>query len=271
MDLDDSLIEAKLNAAEVLIHPLHDFDEAIELANDALDIARESDEIAEAMLLKIDALLHRGDAEHASRVAGGLPIGPFERAGLDFMVGRAKFEVGDLIGAEPLLRAAFEREKNNGDVLYVWGLFLRAQQKTQESLIWLLAAREADQRTPSWPWSLEPGAFRTRVDAALARLEESARAKIVDVAVIVADLPGAEVVTGGVDPRAGVHWDGCQDEPSESQSPSFLFVYQRNIERIAHGGGDVEDEILHCLEHLLASDSEPPSDLPQLPVASVLV
>lgn len=253
IDLDDGLVEAKLNAAEVLIHPLHHFDEAIDLADDALDVARESDEIAEAMLLKIDALLHRGDLEGAARVAMRLPIGPFENIRLGFMVGRAKFEVGDIEAAEPLLRAALEREQGNGDVHYQWALLLRAQDKIAEARAALLAAREIDQRSQAFEWALSSEQFRARTQAAIARLSDDHRAMLAAASVIVSDLPGAEVVAEGVDPRIGVLLEGPSDAGRDGGPVERVFIYQRNIERSAQGGTQIEEEIIECLEHELTT------------------
>jgi tetratricopeptide (TPR) repeat protein len=261
IDLDDGLIEAKLNAAEVLIHPLHHFDEAIDLADDALDVARESDEIAEAMLLKIDALLHRGDLEGAARVAMRLPTGPFENIRLGFMVGRAKFEVGDIEAAEPLLRAALEREQGNGDVLYQWALLLRAQDKIVDARAALLAAREIDQRSQAFEWALSSDQFKTRAQAAIARLSDNHRAMLAAASVIVSDLPGAEVVAEGVDPRVGVLLEGPTDAERTSGPVERVFIYQRNIERSAQGGTQIEEEIIECLEHELTTLANDVSDI----------
>src|SRR3954466_9101767 len=48
LSLDDSFVEAMLNAAEVLIHPLHDFDAAINLVDEALEWTEGADEVADA-------------------------------------------------------------------------------------------------------------------------------------------------------------------------------------------------------------------------------
>lgn len=260
IDLDDGLIEAKLNAAEVLIHPLHHFDEAIDLANDALDVARESDEIAEAMLLKIDALLHRGDVEGAARAAVHLPTGPFENIRLGFMVGRAKFEVEDIEAAEPLLRAALEKEPNNADVLYQWGLLCRAQDKTDDARSALLAVREIEQRSPAYEWALPSDQFKARAQAAIGRLSQKHRAMLAVAPVIVSDLPGAEVVAEGVDPRVGVLLEGPNQGGPNLGRVERVFIYQRNIERSVQGGLQVEEEIIECLEHELTTLAKGHSD-----------
>lgn len=258
IDLDDSLIEAKLNAAEVLIHPLHHFEEAIDLADEALDVARESDEIAEAMLLKIDALLHQGDMTTACRVAKALPTGPFETSGLGFLVGRAKFEVGDISGAEPLLHAAVQDDPANSDVAYHWALLLASQDKHAEARTWFLASREADQRSEPWPWSLKEDIFKTHAHAAIEHLSAKEKTLIGKAALIIADLPGAEVVAEGVDPRTGILLERSTETKKSDSPVNRVFIYQRNIERIAQGASQIENDIAQCLQQELnLTPSEP--------------
>src|SRR5687767_1007418 len=98
--IDETYVEAMLNAAEVLIHTLQDYDLGLSMVDEALDFAEGDDEIADALLLKFDACMQQGDREGASGIASRLPPGPFESPHVDFLVGRAKFETGDPSGAE---------------------------------------------------------------------------------------------------------------------------------------------------------------------------
>ena len=77
--LDDTYLEAMLNAAEVYIHPLGDYDQAIEMCDQALDLAEVDEEIIDALLLKFDALLGKGDTEEASARRRPYPEGPLRQ------------------------------------------------------------------------------------------------------------------------------------------------------------------------------------------------
>ena len=59
IELDDTFVEAMLNAAEILMHPIHDYEAAIALVEDAIDLMDDEQELADAMLLKLDALAAR--------------------------------------------------------------------------------------------------------------------------------------------------------------------------------------------------------------------
>ena len=93
ISLDDTYLEAMLNAAEVYVHPLGDYDEAIRLCEQALDLAETDDETVDALLLCFDAYLGKGDMAHAESSVRGFPpvrliilptrfwlVGPFLRS-----------------------------------------------------------------------------------------------------------------------------------------------------------------------------------------------
>src|SRR4051812_25117005 len=84
--LDETYLEAMLNAAEVYIHPLGEFDEAIEMCDQALELAETDDEVVDALLLKFDALLGKGETEGARAVCARFPAGPFENPSHLFLV-----------------------------------------------------------------------------------------------------------------------------------------------------------------------------------------
>ncbi len=78
---------------------------------------------------------------------------------------------------------------------------------------------------------------------------------------IVVDMPGAEVVADTVDPRIPVLLDFATDE-KDVVRVSRVYVYQRNVERLAPGAIEIEDEIVRALERELGAA------LPELEVAA---
>src|SRR5690606_18952990 len=53
--LDDTFLEAMLNAAELCIHPLGDLEQALSLCEDAIELAENDEELVDALLLQFDA------------------------------------------------------------------------------------------------------------------------------------------------------------------------------------------------------------------------
>jgi tetratricopeptide (TPR) repeat protein len=245
--LDDSFVEAMLNAAEVLIHPAHDFGAAIDLIDDALEWAEGDDEVADALLLKFDAYMHQGDRDAAKKVLRTLPEGPFESPRLDFLVGRAYFELGELEQAKVCLVRAVEREPEAADIHYYMGLLLDAQGTHEGATLAFLRCRELDSGAARPEWGLSQGQFERQLRRAIERLVQQQRDVLNGALVVVSDLPGAEVVADGVDPRAAVLLDALGDRDA-APSAGRAFVYQRNVERMCEGPPKLEDELLRLLE-----------------------
>jgi tetratricopeptide (TPR) repeat protein len=260
LELDDGYVDAMLNAAEVLFHPLRDYDEALRMAEEAVDWLEEDehDLRADALLIRFDVALARGEREEAERVARLLPAGPFENPQLYLQVGRARFEVGDVAGAEPLVRRAVDESPPMADAYYYMGLILEAQDDRRGALVGLLTARDLDLAMPMPPWALARDQFERRVQSALQRLQPAAAAALEGALVVVSDVPGAEVVADGVDPRLGVLLDDLSTEGPPRVGR--IFLYQRNVERMASGLLDIEDEIVRSIEHEMAAT------FPELPI-----
>lgn len=257
LEIEEGYVDAMLNAAEVLLHPLHDYDAAINIVDDALDWLEEDeiDLIADALLIKVDVHLAREDREAAKRVVALLPSGPFESPQLTLSVGRARFEVGDLEGAEPLIRRATEAEPPLADAFYYLGLLLEAKGDRRGALVGLLSARDLDLATPPPPWALRHDEFERRVQAALNKLGPELAPVVEGALIVVTDLPGAEVVAEGVDPRIALMLDDVTQEPPKV---GRVFVYQRNVERFAGGLLDVEEEIVGALAAEITATFTPP-------------
>lgn len=256
--IDDTYVEAMLNAAEVMIHALRDVENGLAMVDEALDLAEGDDEMADALLLKFDALMQQEDRSAAAAVAKKLPDGPFENDQLDFLVGRARFESGDLDGAERHLERAKDQDAASGDALYYFGLVREARGDARGATLAFLRAREADLSAPRPPWTLPLSGFERRVQSAVRRLPTTLGQALADCLVVVSDMPGPEVVAEGVDPHIGVLVDDVQDAEGKPVAQGGVptragrvFVYQRNIERFIHSANEIEDEILRALEHEL--------------------
>lgn len=249
--LDESFIEAMLNAAEVLIHPVHDFDAAIALIDEALDWAEGDEEIADAMLLKFDAYAHRGDDESARRVLKTLPEISGSNGRVSFLVGRAYFEIADLASARKHLERAVEVEAAHADARYYLAMTLDGLEQRESATIEFLRCRELDLAAPRAHWALPVAQFERTVRAAIEQLEPPLKAVLEGALIVVVDAPGAEVVAEGVDPRAAVLLDARANPATPQASETRAgraFIYQRNIERLCEDSTVLEEELIEVLK-----------------------
>jgi tetratricopeptide (TPR) repeat protein len=257
--LDDSFVEAMLNAAEVLIHPLHDFQAAVGLVDDALEWAEGEEEIADALLLKFDAHMHQGDRESAKKVLLTLPEGEYETARLEFLVGRAHFEVGNLDQAGAHLERALKLEPDAPDPHYYAGLLYDGQGKHALATAEFLRCRALDVELARPQWSMPQPQFEVLVRRAIERLTDTERAVLAGALVVVCDLPGAEVVAEGVDPRSPMLLDAIGEVDGEMRA-GRAFIYQRNVERMSEGPLELEDELVQLFQAEIADNLQSLAD-----------
>ena len=248
--LDDSFVEAMLNAAEILIHPIHDFDAAQGLVREALDFAEDDDEVADALLISFDAHMHQGDREAAGRVANRLPSGPFGNSRLDFLVGRAHFEVEHRDRARAFLTRALERDADNPELHYYIGLMHEQDKDQQAATLSFLKARKLDQLEPEPPWALSEDRFQEQVKRALEGLPAECASVVRGAMVVVSDLPGIELVADGVDPRAALILDAI-DEQAPEPKVGRVFLYKKNLERAVEEPGALHEQIAELLQQEL--------------------
>lgn len=251
IDLEEGYVDAMLNAADVCLHQLGAQEEAMRLIDDAIDWLEEHEHelLAEALLLKLDACFLRGDREAAVRVIRQMPPGPFENPELALQVGRARFDAGDVDAAEPLLRAAAEALPRNPDVTYHMALLAEVRGDARAALIGFLQTRELDLMIGPIPGALPHDVFERKVEHALkTRVRAEYLGCIEGALVVVTDVPGAEAVADGVDPRVAVLLDDVSP-PGTAPRVGRVFFYQRNLERLVPG--PIEDDVARELEREL--------------------
>lgn len=251
--LDETYLEAMLNAAEVYIHPLGDFDQAIEMCNQALELAEVDEEIIDALLLKFDALLAKGDADEATKVVAKIPPGPYDNPSHTFLVGRALYETGQTDKAVKLIEEAALKDPRQVEAHYYLGLLRDEAGDLRGATQAFLHARELDIELGLPPWAPSREQYLAMAKKAIAELNPVLRRYVEGADVYISDVPGMELVAEGVDPRALVLLDGIMGEDFagllKNEGPcARVFVYAINVARLAGSADGIEHEIGLALE-----------------------
>ncbi|MCL2779692.1 MAG: tetratricopeptide repeat protein [Polyangiaceae bacterium] len=259
--LDETYLEAMLNAAELLMHPLGEWDEAIDLCSDALDYAETKEEMADCLLLRVDALVGKGDIEEAKKCMSRLPEPPFETPSYLFLIGRAFYELGEAEKALPYLEEAIRAEPYHADAHYYLGLLRDDTGNAHGAVEAFLRARSLDLAQPLPAWASAPDAFAQIVRRVVRGLDALLSRWVRNAEVYIFDVPGAELVVDGIDPRAMVivdarppdNADNVNNIGGETPAPQNglevrLFIYQRNVERSAGAIAGLESELTAALE-----------------------
>src|SRR5690349_18378482 len=263
MELDENYLDPILLAAETLALD-GDAEKARALAERALDVAEEEEEYVDALLLKAEIELGDDDPEAAEATLAELPPVDLPTAALELRAADAFLEIEDHDRAARHFEAAAKLEPENPDPIYGLGLVAEARGEREAMVAHFQRVRALDAKSPAPPWGVTNERMEELVEAALAELPERAQKLLENVPVMVEDFPSEEVVGDGFDPRglglfAGVPFP----EQSALSGPPHLeavFLFQRNIERVARSTAEVEQEIrttlLHETGHFFGLDEE---------------
>jgi predicted Zn-dependent protease with MMP-like domain/Flp pilus assembly protein TadD len=268
MELDDEYLDPMLLAAETLALD-GDAERARGLVEQALDIAEEEDEYLDALLLKAEIELGDDDGESAEATLSQLPPVELPTAALELRAGDAFAELEDYDRAAQHYERAAKREPDNADAEYGLGLTAEARGERPEMIAHFQRVRTLDLQAPRAPWAVSEERMEELVESALGELPERAQKLLENVPVMVEEYPSEEVVADGFDPRglglfAGVPFP----EQSTLSGPPHLeavFLFQRNIERVARSMAEVEAEIrttlLHETGHFFGLDEDELAEL----------
>ncbi len=247
--LDDSFLEAVLNAAELCIHPLGDPEAALSFCSSALDLVENDDELIDTLLLQFDALLGLGRDEEAGTVCERLPPPPYENPVHSFLVGRALFETGRVKEAEELLLDSSRRDAENPEAHYYLAMIRDERGDARAATESFLKSLELDARMPLPPWTLSRETFEDTARQALERLNPRLATFLDKGEIYFADAPGVEIVVEGADPRSPVLLDSLEG----TQPKLRVFIYQRNVERMCGSLERIAETITTTLEREIAT------------------
>jgi predicted Zn-dependent protease with MMP-like domain len=163
-----------------------------------------------------------------------------------------------------LIDDAVKRSPKNAEAWYYLGLLRDERGDAHGATSAFLASRDLDLELGTPPWSLSRDTFEMTARDALASLPEELRRFVREDEVYAADVPGVEVVVDGVDPRALLLLDGVNAGATVATMTARVFVYQRNVERLAGSVEHVASEIRAALEReITATFLEPDGPLAQ--------
>ncbi len=246
--LDETYLEAMLNAAEVYIHPLGQFDDAIKMCEQALHLTESDEETIDTLLLMFDALLGKADFASARSVVMRMPTGPYDNPNHTFLVGRAYYEIGEVSRAAPLIEEAASKDPMQGEAWYYLGLIRDERGDAHGATEAFLHARDVDLREPPLPWASPQELFQKSVHKAIKALDPAFAQFIGHAEIFLSTVPGIELVADGVDPRALLLLDGLATMEFPGPPCSRIFVYQRNVERVSGSPDRMEAILQEALE-----------------------
>jgi tetratricopeptide (TPR) repeat protein len=252
--LDDEYVAPLLYAAEILLWPRGEHEEALELIDRALENADEEDEFIDAVLLRTEALLDLGEHDdEALESLDELPPTQFPDASLHARAARCFLDLEVLDAAEDHYQQSIVLDPKNGDAYHGLGIVYEERDDTRAMVKAFLKVRELDLEEKPAIWTMNQDEFEKVAEEALAELPERIRLLLGNVPIVAADYPSIEIVAEGNDPRMLGFFSGVPypEKQTMGGNPHLdcVFLYQMNIERMCRTRAEAAKEIRTTLLH----------------------
>ncbi len=229
IDLDEWYLEPILNAAELLVHPDADPDEAIRLCRRAAEMDLSTQELADATLVEVDALLLTGREEIARERIGQIDDIDSLPAAYQTVLGRILLDLGELGEAKALIDRSLKLDPDISDTWYCSGLIAREEGRRIDAVIAFLATRELDLKLPRVPWALEAGTLDKIVGDLIGDMEPDFSRTLNGTRVVVVEYPGDDLILQEIDPREVVYAQGVDPD---RRAFDTLWIFSQNLERV---------------------------------------
>jgi predicted Zn-dependent protease with MMP-like domain/Flp pilus assembly protein TadD len=230
-----------------------ELEEALELAEDALDNSEEEDEYIEALLLKTELELGLDDLEAARETLGELPPVRLPDPQHELRAAEAWLELDDLDQAAVRFTNATELVPTDGSGWHGLGLVAERHDDEGKRLEHFLKVRELDLAAPSGPYTISTEELEDSVEEVLGALPEELQRLLGNVPIVMDDYPSETLVRDGVDPRSlGLFAGTPFPEQGMTGAPPHLeqiFLFKRNLEREARSVDEVKSEVQITLMH----------------------
>ncbi len=255
--LDADWCTPELWLAELLAMQPETTAEALGHAAHALDLADEEDEYLNALALKAGLEAELGEVEEAKETLRDLPP-PEVSLGdplLALEIAELWLAVGEPEAARDRLLTLTAAEAEMADAWYTLGVAAEALgddagMRAAWKRTWDLDNAGGDDDAVA---RLEESEVLAIVEQSLGELPEKARRLLVDVPIIIADLPAQADVHTGLDPRVlGLFSGTPYSEASHlGGQPGLtqIVLFRRNLERAAANEEDLREEIRTTLLH----------------------
>jgi predicted Zn-dependent protease with MMP-like domain len=258
MKADPEYVAPLLYCAELLVWPREEYDEALRLIEKALERADDEDDFVDAVLLKAETIMAmEADPREIRDTLEELPPVDFEDGGFHLRAARVWVELEDDVAAEEQYKKALDRlgdgAAESGDIWHGLGLVYELREDRASQVRAWLKVRELDLAADPPEFSMTDEQFEAVAEETLAELPDRIRSLLANVPIVSGDYPSLEIVAEGNDPRMLGFFSGVPyPEKSAVGSPPHLdcvFLYKRNIERVASDLEEVHKEIRITLLH----------------------
>ncbi len=254
--------------ARLELHDHGDPDAALATVNGAFDFIDEEADLLEAIFIKAEALIARGELVSARETLGELTTSAIDDPELAFDLAELCLSAEDAAGAlrwvEVARGGAAENDASlEADALHLIGRVHELNNNQDEMIVAWQKVRTLDLAAPSHDLSITEDEIETIASAALAELPEHIRKHLERVPIMIDDLPSEDIVADGWDPRILGLFQGTplpEDVTGGTPSVTTILLFKKNLERSCtdkeHLAAEIRITVLHETAHYFGLDDD---------------
>jgi predicted Zn-dependent protease with MMP-like domain/predicted Zn-dependent protease len=274
-DIDDALEQYRLLrelrpddpmpricVARLELQGLGDADAALDTVQSAFDFIDEEADLIEAIYIKTQALVMRGEPAAAREALGELSSSVIDDAELALDLAELALSAEDPEGAKRWLEIAQPHDELHADALHLLG---RVHELTGDRVAMIAAwqeVRRLDLAAAPGPLEISEDDVERIALATLAELPPQIHEKLERVPILIDDLPSEALVADGLDPRLLGLFQGTPMPEDGALAPTVtnILLFRKNLQRSCVDADHVAEEIrvtvLHETAHYFGLDED---------------
>jgi len=251
----------RICAARLELHALGDPDGALDTLDGAFDFIDEEADLVEAILVRTEALVAIDDLESARAALSELSTSVIDDGELALDLAELALAAEDPTTAARWIEIALKHDKLRADALHLLGRVHESRGDDKKMIEVWQEVRALDAAAPTPQVSISEDELERLAVAALDELPDDVRAKLANVPILIEDLPSAELVADGLDPRLlGLFQGNEMADHGAVPAVTNIHLFRRNLERISADLDQLAEEVritvLHETAHYFGLDED---------------
>lgn len=256
--------------ARIELHDLEDPAAALATVAGAFDFIDEEDDLIEAIYVKAEALILRGELAAARAALGELATSAIDDPELAFDLAELCLSAEDGAGARRWAEAARAQAPDDpgleADVLHLIGRVHELDNDRDAMIVAWQQVRTLDLAAPAGELQISEDEIEAIALATLGELPDHIRKHLERVPILIDDVPSEHIVADGWDPRIlGLFQGTPMPEDTGTPHVTTILLFRKNLERSCvdkeHLAAEIRITVLHETAHYFGLDDD---DLEQL-------
>lgn len=274
-DVEDALVQYRLLMelrpddpmpriclARLELHGNEDADAALDLLEDAFDFIDEEADLIEAIYVKAQALLVRGEPEAAREALAELASSVIDDGDLALDLAEIAINAEDAPAAMRWVDAAMQHDELRADALHTLGRVYELTGDRGKMIEAWQEVRKLDAAAGQGRLEITDDDVEQIAIQTLAELPPTIREKLQNVPILIDTLPSPELIADGLDPRLLGLFQGTPMPEDGALAPTVtnILLFKTNLERacqdVEHLAEEIRITVLHETAHYFGLDED---------------